>query len=86
MREEKMCLFVCKSCGGEIVADENTAATECPYCNNPVVMSGRLSGTLKTIMLFRSSSIKIWQKQTLKALYEEKEICSETSFKTENKR
>lgn len=42
-----MYIFVCKSCGGEIVADENTAATSCPYCGNPVVMSGRFSGALR---------------------------------------
>ena len=39
--------YVCKSCGGEIVGDENTAATACPYCGNPVVMMGKLSGSLK---------------------------------------
>lgn len=39
--------FVCKSCGGEIVGDENTAATACPFCGNPVVMMGRFSGALK---------------------------------------
>ncbi|MBE6563060.1 MAG: hypothetical protein E7660_04925 [Ruminococcaceae bacterium] len=39
--------YVCKSCGGEIVCDENTAATSCPYCSNPVVMMGKLSGSLK---------------------------------------
>lgn len=44
---EKLRVYVCKSCGGEIIGDENTAATTCPYCENPVVMSGHLSGTLK---------------------------------------
>ena len=39
--------FVCKSCGGEIVGDENTAATSCPFCGNPVVIMGQFSGTLK---------------------------------------
>lgn len=39
--------YICKSCGGEIVADENTAATSCPFCNNPVVMMGKLSGILR---------------------------------------
>ena len=24
--------YVCKSCGGEIVGDENTGATSCPFC------------------------------------------------------
>ena len=39
--------YVCKSCGGEIAADESTAATACPFCGNPVVMMGQLSGVLK---------------------------------------
>ena len=39
--------YVCKSCGGEIVGDANTAATACPFCGNPVVMMGRFAGTLK---------------------------------------
>ena len=39
--------YICNSCGGEIVGDENTAATSCPFCGNPVVMIGQLSGALK---------------------------------------
>lgn len=39
--------FVCNSCGGEIVGDLNTAATRCPYCDNPVVMAGQFSGQLR---------------------------------------
>ena len=45
--ENGLKVYTCKSCGGEIVADETTAATHCPYCGNPVVMSGQLSGDLK---------------------------------------
>ena len=44
---EGMRVYVCKSCGGEIVCDDNTAASSCPYCNNPIVLSGQLSGALK---------------------------------------
>ncbi len=39
--------YVCKSCGGEIVGDANTAATSCPFCGNPVVMMGQLTGALR---------------------------------------
>lgn len=40
-------VFQCPACGGEIMSDENTAATFCPYCDNPTVLSSRLSGGLK---------------------------------------
>ncbi len=42
-----MRVYVCKSCGGEIVGDENMAATACPYCDNPIVMMNQFSGILK---------------------------------------
>lgn len=45
--QEAMRTFLCGSCGGEILTDDNTAATFCPYCGNPTVMPGRLSGGLK---------------------------------------
>ena len=45
--QEGMRVYVCKSCGGEIVADETTGATACPYCSNPVVMLEQFSGALR---------------------------------------
>lgn len=44
---ENALLYVCPSCGAEVVTDETTAATTCYYCSNPVVLSGKLSGELK---------------------------------------
>ena len=40
-------VYSCRTCGGEIVADETTGATACPYCGNPVVMAGFFAGALK---------------------------------------
>lgn len=45
--EEKISSYLCQSCGGEIICDESTAATSCPYCDSPVVMKERLAGTLR---------------------------------------
>lgn len=45
--ESALRAFLCPSCGGEILSDENTAATFCPYCDNPTIMPARLSGSLK---------------------------------------
>ena len=44
---EGLRVYSCKTCGGEIVADETTGATACPYCGNPVVLSGHFAGSLK---------------------------------------
>lgn len=55
--QSTMRTFQCPSCGGEIMTDENTAATFCPYCDNPTIMPGRLSGGLKpdAVIPFRTT-------------------------------
>ncbi len=40
-------IYSCRQCGGEIMADETTGATQCPYCGNPVVLTGHFAGALK---------------------------------------
>lgn len=39
--------FLCEACGGELITDDHTAATFCPYCGNPTILPGRVSGGLK---------------------------------------
>ncbi len=39
--------YICNFCGGEIVTDDTTLATSCPYCDSPVVMSDNMSGILR---------------------------------------
>lgn len=49
-REEEltgMSVYTCESCGGEIICDENTAASACPYCDNPIVMKNNFVGDLR---------------------------------------
>ena len=40
-------VYLCETCGGEVMCDENTTSTTCPYCGNPVLLKGRLTGGLK---------------------------------------
>lgn len=44
---ENMSVYSCNSCGAEIVIDNTTAASKCPYCDNNIVVSGQLHGTLR---------------------------------------
>ena len=39
--------YNCPSCGAELICDETTAATSCPYCDNPTIIPSSLSGSLK---------------------------------------
>ena len=44
----------------------NTAATHCPYCDNPVVLAGRLSGALKPDVVIPFQISKEQAKEALK--------------------
>lgn len=44
---EHMREYHCQNCGADIIADEGTAATECYYCHQPVILVGKLTGALK---------------------------------------
>ncbi|MBQ2101691.1 MAG: hypothetical protein II477_11595 [Lachnospiraceae bacterium] len=39
--------YSCPACGAEMVADENTAATECPYCGNFSIIKTQFDGMYK---------------------------------------
>lgn len=36
--------YICSSCGAELISDGTVAVTTCPYCGNPAVAPGQLSG------------------------------------------
>ena len=39
--------YTCPSCAAEIICDSTTAATSCPYCDNPTVVPGQFSADLR---------------------------------------
>ena len=44
---DKMRVYSCPSCGAQLICEETTAATSCPYCGNPTVIPEQFSGILK---------------------------------------
>ena len=42
-----MRVYSCPSCGAQLICEETTAATSCPYCGNPTVIPEQFSGILK---------------------------------------
>ena len=40
-------VYNCPSCGAELICDDTTAATACPYCDNPTIIPGQLGGALR---------------------------------------
>ncbi len=71
---EEECLneYSCPSCGAHLMCDENTAATNCPYCGSPVILQGKLSGSLKPDLVIPFKLDKEAAKTRLKQFYRRK--------------
>lgn len=80
---EGLRVYLCNSCGGEIVGDETLAATACPYCDNPVVMMGQFKGDLKPDYVIPFKLDKKAAKAALKKHYEGKRLLPKV-FKDQN--
>lgn len=65
---DEMQVFTCPSCGGEILTDSNTAATFCPYCENPAVIPGRVSQQFRPDFVVPFQNEKSTAKDALKRL------------------
>ena len=82
--QEHLRSYVCRSCGGEILCDENTAATSCPFCDNPVVMSENLAGQLRPDLVIPFKLDKEAAKQALVRHLSGKPLLPKV-FKSENR-
>ena len=81
---EGMRVYTCNTCGGQIVGDENTGATECPFCSNPVVMTGAFAGDLKPDLVIPFQLDKKAAMEALKNHYKGKKLLPKV-FKDENR-
>ena len=80
---EGMRVYNCPSCGAQLICDETTAATACPYCDNPTIVPGQFSGGLKPDYVI---PFKLDKKQAIAALkkhYEGKKLLPD-AFKKKN--
>ncbi|MBP5306011.1 MAG: hypothetical protein J6Z02_09195 [Lachnospiraceae bacterium] len=57
--------YNCPSCGAELIFDDTTVATSCPYCDNPTIVPGKLSGALKPDLVI---PFKLEKKAAVEAL------------------
>lgn len=80
---EGMSVYACNSCGGEIVADATTAASKCPYCDNPIVMKGNFVGELRPDLIIPFKYDKKAAKDALKKHISTKKFVPKI-FKSDN--
>ncbi len=81
---ENVNTYCCQFCGAQIVTDETTAASECPYCNNPIIIAPNLSGVNRPDLIIPFKLKKEQAEESLKAFYKGKPFLPK-EFKTDNR-
>jgi len=70
--------YSCPSCGAQVICDDTTAATSCPYCGNPTTVPGNFAGTLKPDFVIPFMHDKEKAKDALKNYYKGKKFLPNT--------
>jgi predicted RNA-binding Zn-ribbon protein involved in translation (DUF1610 family) len=71
---EGMRAYSCNTCGAEIICDQNTAATKCPYCDNTTVIEAQFSGAIKPDFVIPFAFTKEQAKEKYKSYYEKRKL------------
>lgn len=66
--------YNCPSCGAELLLDQTTTATSCPYCGNPTIVPASLSGALKPDLVIPFQVTKEQAVELLKKHYRKKPL------------
>lgn len=83
--EEKahMRAYECPSCGAQIICDEYTASTSCPYCGNNTIVPAQFAGTLRPDYVIPFQLTKDDAIEKLKQFYKGKPLLP-SAFKDQN--
>ncbi len=80
---QHMQAYSCPSCAAELICDDTTAATSCPYCGNPTIVPGQFGGALKPDYVIPFKFDKEAAKAALQNHYKGKPLLPK-EFKTGN--
>lgn len=76
-------VYTCPSCSAQLVCDQTTAATSCPYCGNPSVVPGQLTGVFEPDYVIPFKLDKQAAESALKRHYKSK-ILLPKEFRSDN--
>ena len=81
--KEGIKVYSCDSCGGEVIVEETTSSTVCPYCGNNLLVAHELAGDLKPNYVIPFKNDKEAVKENLKKFFKKKPLLP-GSFSKEN--
>ncbi len=74
--------YRCSSCGAEMVADEKTAATECPYCGNNAIVAASFDGMYRPDLIVPFTVDRKRAQEALREFYRGKKLLPKSFTET----
>ncbi len=78
-----MAAYSCQSCGAQIITEKTTGASNCPFCDNPIIMMQNFAGNLKPEFIIPFKYNKEQAIEAMKKHFEGKRLLP-ASFKDQN--
>lgn len=77
--------YVCKNCGAELMTEETTTATECPYCGSPTILPDRIEGGVKPELVIPFTVTKEQAQQAFDGYFKGKRLLPNIFLHTRNR-
>ena len=79
----QMQAYHCKTCGAELITEETTTATECPYCGSPTILPDRIDGGIRPELVVPFVITKEQAQQAFESYFKGKKLLPNI-FKKDN--
>ena len=82
---EQMRAYICQNCGAELMTEETTTATECPYCSSPTVLPERIDNAVKPELVIPFTVTKEQAQAQFEAYFKGKKLLPNVFLNTRNR-
>ena len=77
--------YVCNNCGAELMTEDTTTATECPYCGSPTILPERIAGGVKPEKVIPFKVTKEDAQKQFEAYFKGKRLLPNIFLKSRNR-
>ena len=81
----QMHAYVCQACGAELMTEETTTATECPYCGSPTILPEKIDGGVKPEMVIPFTVTKEQAQKLFEDYFKGKKLLPNVFLNTRNR-
>ncbi len=77
--------YVCQACGAELMTEETTTATECPYCGSPTILPEQISSGVKPELVIPFTVTKEQAQKQFEEYFKGKKLLPNVFLNTRNR-